>query len=146
MEAAYKAELDRGRREHQSVDLTKCFEQQNGGLHASALELLKPPAKETAERGAARQVPKLQNWKQLGPAQQPESGAGRPTTFSGNLKAHSAAAAKLVRWWQQHAQVVRECACGYGEERVYRGKNANVIARSSRSADAPLRSRLHGQP
>ena len=51
MEAACKAELARRRMEQQGSDLTKCFEQQNGGLKPWALELLKPPAKDTAELG-----------------------------------------------------------------------------------------------
>jgi hypothetical protein len=102
--AACKAELVRRLTEQHSSDLTECFELQNFGLHASALELLKPSAEVAAERDAARQVldeqALLEQWRPLGPAQRPEFGAGRLTTFSGDLKAHSAAAAKLVQWWQ----------------------------------------------
>jgi hypothetical protein len=57
---ARKAELDRRLTEQQSGDLTKCFGLHNDGLHASALELLKPSAKVAAARDATRWVLNLQ--------------------------------------------------------------------------------------
>jgi hypothetical protein len=95
--AACKVELARRRTEQQGSDLTKCFEQQNGGLQPWALELLKPPAKD----GAARRVLELQkNLKRLCFAQRPDSRDGKLTTFKGDLEPHSAAAAKLVQRWR----------------------------------------------
>jgi hypothetical protein len=117
--AACKVELARRRTEEQSGDLTKGFELQNGGLHASALELLTPSAELTAEHGAARRVIKLQNLKQLRPAQRPDSRDGKLTTFPGDLEPHSAAAEKVVQQWRR--STLQSCTNAHAdtEKNVY---------------------------
>ena len=56
---------------------------------------------------------KRQNLKQLGPAQRSESRAAKLTSFKGDLKAHAAAAEKLIQRWRH--STLESCTKAHAE-------------------------------